>query len=286
MFSRVFLTVDYDRTLTASDSTVPQRNIDAIGWFIENGGTFTVNTGRCVPACSCFERIVPMNAPILTYNGAAWYDPKTGELSNVTPIAADRAEIITAVQEKFPDLTVEMQGIGATYCSRPNPEWERYCQNLGLRYAIADPAQIDEPFLKFAVYGRFLSNEVASLYQATEEEMAYYDTVVDYVNQHWGDKVDFFRACARLIDFQAKGVSKITSARKLQETLGKEILVCVGDAENDAAMLDGADYAYCPADGVVADRYENVCPCDEGAIADVIYKKIPEILGICLDRTE
>ena len=31
-------------------------------------------------------------------------------------------------------------------------------------------------------------------------------------------------------------------------------------------------------DGVVADRYSNVCPCGEGAVADVIYEKIPEIL--------
>ena len=62
--------------------------------------------------------------------------------------------------------------------------------------------------------------------------------------------------------------------------MGKKILVCVGDAENDISMLDGADYAYCPADGVVADRYETVCNCADGAVADVIYKKIPEILGL------
>ena len=42
----------------------------------------------------------------------------------------------------------------------------------------------------------------------------------------------------------------------------------------------GADYAFCPADGVVADRFPNVCPCGEGAVAQVIYEKIPEILGI------
>ena len=35
---------------------------------------------------------------------------------------------------------------------------------------------------------------------------------------------------------------------------------------------------YGTADGVIADRYPNVCPCAEGAVADVIYKKIPEIL--------
>lgn len=286
MFSDVLLTVDYDRTLTGPDSTIPQKNIEAIAYFIANGGTFTVNTGRCVPACACFQDKVPMNAPILAYNGAAWYDPKTGEVSNVTAIDADREEMITAIEEQFPDLTVEVQGIAASFGHRKSPQWEAYLDNIGVRWAYKDLTEIREPFLKFAVYGKFLSTEVSSLYQATEEEMAYYDTVVDFVMQRWGEKVDFFRACARLIDFQAKGISKITSARRLQEKLGKKILVCVGDAENDTAMLDGADYAFCPADGVVADRYENVCNCGDGAVADVIYKKIPEIIGFFLDRTK
>ena len=37
-FSDVLLTVDYDRTLTAPDSTVPERNLEAIRFFIDNGG--------------------------------------------------------------------------------------------------------------------------------------------------------------------------------------------------------------------------------------------------------
>ena len=73
-------------------------------------------------------------------------------------------------------------------------------------------------------------------------------------------------------------MSKLTSARQLQAELGKKILICVGDAENDLTMLEGADYAFCPSDGSVADRFPNVCPCAEGAVADVIYNKIPEIL--------
>ena len=32
-FSDILLTVDYDRTMTAPDSTVPQRNLEAIQYF-------------------------------------------------------------------------------------------------------------------------------------------------------------------------------------------------------------------------------------------------------------
>ena len=38
MFSDVLLTVDVDRTLTGPDSKIPERNIEAIRYFTENGG--------------------------------------------------------------------------------------------------------------------------------------------------------------------------------------------------------------------------------------------------------
>ena len=41
----------------------------------------------------------------------------------------------------------------------------------------------------------------------------------------------------------AKGVSKKRAARQLQQQLGRKILICVGDGENDVPMLEDADYA-------------------------------------------
>ena len=58
LFSDILLTADFDRTLTAPDSTVPQRNIEAIRYFIDNGGAFTVNTGRSSPLIP--ERSAPI----------------------------------------------------------------------------------------------------------------------------------------------------------------------------------------------------------------------------------
>ena len=106
----------------------------------------------------------------------------------------------------------------------------------------------------------------------------YVDEVERLLNEKYGEYCEVFRACPRIIDIHAKGVSKARSARELQQKLGRKILVCVGDGENDVSMLRGADYAFAPADGVVADRFENVCNCADGSVADVIYRKIPEIL--------
>lgn len=279
LFSDILLTVDYDRTLTDRNGQVPQRNLEAIRYFMENGGRFTMNTGRSIPmSMKNIFGVVPTNAPLLLYNGSAAYDEKTGELTRYDIIDLDPMEVLPFLQERFPALNVEVQGMDAHYLMRKDAGWEGYCENNSCPWKYASPDAIPGPFIKFAFYGEFRENTVASMYSATEEELAQFDEMITFMEENYGDKIEIFRACARIVDIHTKGVSKLNSARKLQKELGKKILVCVGDAENDLTMLEGADYAFCPSDGVVADRFPNVCPCAEGAVADVIYHKIPEIV--------
>lgn len=279
MFSDILLTVDYDRTLTAPDSTIPERNLTAIRYFMENGGVFTVNTGRSVPMAMAMSKIVPVNAPFLLYNGsAAWAN---GKLDLCHPIEMDMWDTIRAVREAFPDMTVEVQGVDAHYrLTDPDDAWDAFCDHNHCARGYAPEGTNLGEFLKFSLYGEIRDVTVAHLFEGSEEEMARMGEVEARLNEMFGDKISVFRAAPRIIDCHAKGVSKIRSARELQQRLGRKYLVCVGDAENDISMLEGADFAFCPADGIVADRFENVCPCAIGAVADVIYKKIPEILGI------
>ncbi len=280
-YSDILLTVDFDRTLTAPDSTIPARNLEAIRYYMENGGAFTLNTGRSVPMASSVLDLVPANAPFLLYNGSAAYDREHRVLEQCQIIDLDPEAVIADLLDRFPELTVEVQGTDAHYIFRKNPGWEAFCAHNGCPWAYADRNRVPRPFLKFAIYGEFRDNTVASMYQATPAEQARIDEAAAYVEEIYGEKVDVFRPCARIVDFHAKRVSKIRAARDLQKTLQRKILVCVGDAENDIPMLEGADFAYCPADGVVADRFDTVCNCAEGAVADVIYKKIPEIPPVC-----
>ena len=110
------------------------------------------------------------------------------------------------------------------------------------------------------------------------EDLAEMDRAEAMLREKYGHKAEVVRAAPRIIDIQAKGVSKARSARELQQRLGRKILVCVGDGKNDISMLSEADYAYSPADAIVANLFENVCDCARGAVADVIYEKIPAIL--------
>ena len=278
IYSDVLLTVDFDRTLTAPDSTIPARNIEAIEYFMANGGIFTVNTGRSVPMYSSKMELVPVNAPLLLYNGSAAYDKEKGEFTFATAIDLPLVETLEKAMSMFPDCAVELQGKTHHYLFTPNEGWKNYNEHNGCPYAFCDLADAPEPFLKFTLYGAFRDVTVADLYNGSPAEFARFDEIERELEAAFGDKCVAFRAANRIIDIHAKGVSKAKSARRLQRELGRKILVCVGDGENDVTMMQDADFAFCPGDAIIRDRFPNVCNCADGAVADVIYKKIPEIL--------
>ena len=192
-------------------------------------------------------------------------------------IQLDMWETVGKLMELFPDLTVEVQALDKHYAFAPNPGWEAFSAN-NCAYATAEPGQDLGPFVKFALYGELREVTVDHLFHGSPEEIARMDQAEALLNQVYGDNVAAFRSGPRIIDVQAKGVSKGRAARELKQRLGRKILVCMGDAENDVVMLQGADHAFVPADAIVSDRFENVCPCAEGSVADVIYRKIPELL--------
>ena len=280
VFSDVLLTVDFDRTLTGPDSRIPERNLEAIRYFIENGGAFTVNTGRSLPMTKVFRDIVPVSAPLLLYNGSAAYDLEKQQILDAALIPQEQARVVRRAMMLFPDMTVEVQGLDAHYIFEENPAWDAFSEGNNCAWGHAKPEDDLGPFLKFSLYGQLRSASVAALYEYTAEEIRRFDEVEDALRAEFGSFCEVFRAAPKIIDIHAKGVSKANAARALQKKLGRSILVCVGDGENDISMLDDADHAFCPGDAIVAGRYPNVCKCADGAVADVIYKKIPEILKL------
>lgn len=282
MFSDVLLTVDFDRTLTGPDSTIPERNLEAIRFFTANGGAFTMNTGRSTNTFRHYLHTLPVNAPFLLYNGSAWYE--NGALVNCKTIDLDLWQTLDQMAALFPDMNLEVQGIDTHYHIHVDAEYADFYRNVGWEFAVPQHGADLGPFVKFALFGKTRDHTVGDLFVGTKEELARFDEAEARIKALYPGKVEVYRAAPRIIDVHATGVSKLRAARELQEKLGKKILVCVGDAENDLTMLRGADYAYCPSDAVVAKEFENVCPCGDGAVADVIYKKIPEILGFSLDN--
>ena len=275
-YSDILITADFDRTLTGPDSKVPQRNVEAIEWFIAQGGAFTINTGRSWNLAQRLLGRVPINAPLLLFNGSVAYED--GKMLYCHSIDVPMWQAVMEVADAFPELNVEIQGLEDHYIVRPKESFVALYEKMNWHWSEAVPGQDIGPFVKFAVYGVAHTPILGDMYRGTEEELARIGQLDRFIRERWGDKLDLCYAAPRILDAQPKGINKGTAARELQHRLGKKMLICVGDADNDIPMLDAADYAFCPGDAVIKDRYETVCNCGEGAVADVIYKKIPEIL--------
>ena len=276
-FSDVLLTTDYDRTLTAPDASVPARNIEAIRYFIDNGGSFTVNTGRTIPSFGGLMNAVPANAPFLLYNGAAAYDQFAGKFLFTHEIELDWTEVWQKIRKRFPSVWFEFQGEKAHYLLRENKMWETFCGNNHYPWAYAKPGEDLGPFLKFCIYEKIADGTVAHFFNGTDAEIALMDDVEQWLNEEFGSQCMVVRGAGLYIDVQTLGVSKGRSSIELKEKLGKKLLVCIGDADNDVSMLDAADFPFCPCDAIVKDRYPNVCSCSDGAVADLIYNCIPNL---------
>lgn len=85
-FDGVLLASDFDNTILNTElprrtgcpiPPISQRNVEALRYFMDNGGRFAVATGRALPAFRMFAEQVPMNAPAVVCNGGALYDFKT-----------------------------------------------------------------------------------------------------------------------------------------------------------------------------------------------------------------
>ena len=259
MFSDFLLTSDYDRTLTDPAGNVPQRNIDAIRYFIDNGGAFTVNTGRSLPFSASLLQTIPMNAPFIAYNGGLTIDGD--RIISQQTIDLPLEKTLRAVCDAFPDLNVDLHGVKAHFGFQPTGSWEEFYAAQNTEYHLAAPGVDYGPFIKFNVYGPLKNVSFYGPFSGTPEETARIDEAAAWLERTYGDKITIFRAAARILNIHAPNVSKLRAARDLQKMLGRKYLICVGDAKNDLPMLEGADFSFCPADGVVADRFPNVCSC-------------------------
>jgi HAD superfamily hydrolase (TIGR01484 family) len=273
MYSDILLCVDFDRTLTAMDGSIPQRNLEAIRHFIAGGGSFTVNTGRSYVSFLPFLDIVPINAPLLLMNGSGSWE--NGKFEDIVALETDVWPIVQRLEQEFPGVHLELQTLDKHYLIHPTADYARYYQQRGLAHEVADPQIHWGPFVKIGIYGDTEHREEGS---EAVTKAALFDEIEQILRRELDDSLVVLRATPQIINVHAKGASKLTATRNLQKKLGKKILVCIGDEGNDVAMLQGADFAFCPSDGAVAADFPNVCPCSQGAVADVIYNEIPKIL--------
>lgn len=258
IFSGVLLASDYDGTLVPETKQVTPGVKKALHFFIENGGRFTVCTGRCYLGFHSYSADI-INAPVLLANGGMAYDYQANKIALCNGIGDEGIEPLRAVARDFPELTIEMYPFEQSYAVNLSPKSEHHFTSQSIPFtAVDDPAQAPRPWVKVMIGGA--SEDVGR--------------VQDYLRENYPE-VSFLPTTGGFLEVLAKGVNKGTALLQLADQLGvkHEDAYAVGDGYNDVEMLQAAAKAFVPANG---DRFAMACADyvvrsnEEDAVAHVI----------------
>lgn len=238
----------------------PQNNLDAIKYFMDNGGHFSMATGREHNSVMQFFPY-KLNMPIVQSNGVCLYDDINSEIISATY------------------LTQEMKKEIIGLCLRNKKYW--LCCGTAHRILQIDFGDERDTSLKdlerkHVDVDYCMNNDLCKLcYVVEKEDMT--QLIEDVKRLKCFNDINAMQSSPIYYECfhgEANKGKGIKNALKLTHMEDKT-LVCIGDYYNDLEMLKIADIKVCPdnsPDDIKAFCDFVVCNNNEGAIADLIYR--------------
>ncbi len=249
-YDGVLLCSDFDGTL-CNNKTVSPENCEAIRYFQENGGLFTLASGRFSTILDEMKEYFVPNTYAILLNGSQLYDISSGEYVYQGTMSDD---IFKFSYDLFCDIPEIREIIFYTYnelrtFDRKSTDFETFCKEL--------PRPIFKMIFK-------VPNHLS-------------DEITEKVCRACAGKYNAGRSWVNGIDVQSINDSKGLAVNRLRSMLGSRVnkVICVGDYENDIPMLEVADIAYAvdnaiPSVKAAAHRITVSNTCN--AIAKIIYE--------------
>lgn len=258
-FDGVLLVSDFDDTLYDSHFRVPERNLEAIRYFIGEGGRFTVATGRAHRTFVSHFHDAPINAPVVLSNGAAIYDFQADRAVEQTMLPPEAPRDLGELTRAFPSLAMEAYHWEDIYVWNPNEITFAHLKKVGCDFTECPVEKMPAPWVK------------ALFHEEHEVLLQVQKKLLD----GRGDRYEAIFSNAYYLEITAKGATKGGMVARLAARLGiaPEKVYCVGDNQNDIPMLSLSAIPFAPANCAqeVKDWGARVlCHCDDGVIGEIV----------------
>ena len=251
-FTGVLLASDFDNTLVYTESALkglapmPEllpENRQAIEYFMAEGGTFSIATGRALPSFEIVRPGLPMNGPTILFNGAAIYDFKAKQYLCTAFLPDTVRPHIMQVLDAWPEAAVELyHDDNAIFALHAN---ELTLAHLHLTHEATKMLEtIDQapsPISK-------------ALFEIVPEKMAALHRYV--TDMPWASRYEIVPSSSFLLELTAKGASKGDMVQRLAQLLhiAPQNVYCVGDHANDLGMLAVSAIPFAPANAIESVR--------------------------------
>ena len=271
-FDGVLIASDYDNTIGYTEDSlrgkggippVSPENRAAMEYFMAQGGTFCVSTGRALPSFAALKDGIPMNGPTVLFNGAAIYDFRAEKYLCTAFLPETVRGHLAPLAARFPQIGVELyHDDNSIHALHANDVTRRH-MHLTHAPSIAIDAVEEAP-----------SPISKVVFSAPEEQMhalyAYVQTLP------WFGEYEIVQSSPLLMELTVRGANKGGMAARLIELLhiAPENFYCIGDHANDIPMLRLAHIPFAPANAIAPVRQVpgiRVLPdCRENALAEMI----------------
>lgn len=271
-FDGVLIASDYDNTITYTEGAllrgeelppVPPENRQAIEYFMAQGGTFSVATGRALPAFVPITPTIPMNGPTVLFNGAAIYDFSAGRYLHTAFLPETVRDHVRQILAALPRTAMEIyHDDNSIHALNPNEITHHHLHLTHMPTVVLDSVdQVPFPVSKI-------------LFEENPPRMGQLTAYI--AAQPWAADYEVVLSAANLLELTAHGANKGGMVQKLVELLGadRRHVYCIGDHANDIPMLRLSRIPFAPANAIESVRQVpgvHVLPhCQEGAIAAMI----------------
>lgn len=225
LFDKLMLITDMDGTLFNSQSQISKENCSALEYFVSEGGIFTLATGRSEQSVLPYLKSLPVNAPIIVYNGAVIYDVTRQKYLNEHGLSENILETVADIIQYFPKIGIQVYQKGKTYFLRHN-QLSLSDSKLESPGKIFQYQEIPFPWIKILLIG--MPEELTEVEKYLHAKVQPFRTV--YSDIHY-------------LELLPEGVSKGQALRHLLQNFVHSNLktIAIGDNLNDLELISVAD---------------------------------------------
>ncbi len=239
IFEGHLLASDIDGTLL-DNGYLPQENIDAIHFFLKEGGAFSLATGRTIGAIGSILEQLGEISPCIMANGSIIYDHTAHLPLHFETLPDSAREMAQKLYDFSPDIGIEIHSLDRVIILRRTAQVEDHD-------GYEDLKNEDMTFEKAM---KLPWNEVLYLFDTEEQRtaagefVAKFDCDCRFVNTSaiiYGSKRFFLQQ-------NPTAANKALALKRLCELLNikKGCCYAIGDYYNDLPMLEAADISAAP----------------------------------------
>ena len=231
-FDGMLILSDMDGTILDDNKQISEENIKAIQYFVDNGGRFSLATGRSKTSMEYYVQHLPINAPVVVYNGAGVYDFKADRFVFTKCMDDSCVAFINDICQKFPFVAGEVYLEATEFVVNGNEITDWHFKQIRLPMIEKKAEEIPLPWVKIN-------------FCIPEEKMDEVEAYAREYHKNWF----YQRSGRRFFEAMSLGLDKGTGALEVckAENIDPKYLFTIGDHLNDIELIEAAGISFCPA---------------------------------------